>query len=337
MNSLSPSIVQFTPQLETVFEFMDVKKILSGPREDSKQNLYVCSQSGEIIKFNEKGEYSIILSLTGQPNCLAFDIHEDAESNNSSQKLGNKDEVIDNYFFTDIANSIIYYKKKENDKPEVLVRDYDGIPLKGPTSLSYNPEDNSIIFCDGGYFESTSLSTPTGSVYHVDLTEQTKTPILDKCLAYPSDIFYDGILGIGYIAETFSNRILRITENPQGTFHTSVFHVFDGRVGPTSLASDDLGNIYISRFEYQRYNKDGQPTVDGLISVLNKDGYLIGEIEVPKMSEITGMYIPRRVYDESKDMENLPKVDTFLYFTEKNFNGVKKIKLNNFISEIEKS
>ena len=152
-------------------------------------------------------------------------------------------------------------------------------------------------------------------------------------MAYPADIIFEGIIGTGYVAETFANRILKITENPQGIFHTSVFYVFNGRVGPTAITSDDQGNIYVARFEFQ--NKD--ETVNGLISVINKDGYLIGEMEVPKMSEITGMYIPKKFIDESKEMDNNIKTNVFLYFTEKNFNGVKKIKLNNFLADIEKS
>ena len=57
MNSLSQTIVRYKAKIETVFE-LPIKVSLSGPREDSKSNLYVCSHSGEIIKFNEKGEYS---------------------------------------------------------------------------------------------------------------------------------------------------------------------------------------------------------------------------------------------------------------------------------------
>ena len=72
--------------------------------------------------------------------------------------------------------------------------------------------------------------------------------------------------------------------------------------------------------EYQKENK----SVYGLISVINKDGYLVGELELPKMSEITGMFIPKKLIDESKEMDNNVKTNVFLYFTEKNFNGVKK-------------
>ncbi len=63
----------------------------------------------------------------------------------------------------------------------------------------------------------------------------------------------------------------------------------------------------------------------------------MGELELPKMSEITGMFIPKKLIEESKDMENNPKTNVYLYFTEKNFNGVKRIKLNSFINDIEKS
>ena len=118
MNTLSQTIVRYKAQVETVFE-LPIKAKLSGPREDSKSNLYVCSQAGEIIKFNENGDFSMILSLTGQPNCIAFDFHEDGANENSSKNINNKEEeTTDNYYFTDIANSVIYLKKTntENQK-----------------------------------------------------------------------------------------------------------------------------------------------------------------------------------------------------------------------------
>ena len=151
-------------------------------------------------------------------------------------------------------------------------------------------------------------------------------------MAYPADLIYEPIIGTGYIAETFANRILRITENPQGIFHTSVFYVFNGRVGPTAITLDDQGNIYVARYEYQKENN----SVNGLISVISKEGDLVGEIELPKMCEITGMFIPKKLNEDSKEMENNSKTNVYLYFTEKSFNGVKRIKLNSFISDIEK-
>ena len=81
----------------------------------------------------------------------------------------------------------------------------------------------------------------------------------------------------------------------------------------------------LEKYEYQKENK----SVNGIINVINKEGYLMGELELPKISEITGMFIPKKLIEESKEMENNPKINVYLYFTEKNFKGIKRIKLNN--------
>lgn len=56
---------------------------------------------------------------------------------------------------------------------------------------------------------------------------------------------------------------------------------------------------------------------------MNKEGNLVGELIISKMPEITGIFISSK----NKDI---------LYFTERNFNGVMRIKLSSFISEISK-
>ena len=136
-----------------------------------------------------------------------------------------------------------------------MVSEYEGIPFKGPTSLAYNTEDNILYIADTGPFGNISMSKPHGSVYLYDLREldglQMMRPLMFNCLSYPSAIIYDNNKGNLYIAETFTNRIIRLTQNPKGVYHASVFYQFSGRVGPTCLALDDLDNIYVGRFEFQ--------------------------------------------------------------------------------------
>ena len=228
-------------------------------------------------------------------------------------------------YFADVANAAVFFREQPTNEvksPEmqVLVKDYEGMPLKGPCSICFHKEENCLFVCDSGYFGTSSLNTPTGSVYLIDLDTRVCRSLLINCLSYPADLTFDDSTATAYLVETYSNRVLRLMENPNGVYHTSVFHQFYGRLGPTAIAIDALGNIYVARYEFQNSEKE----VDGLISVLNKDGYLVGELIIPKMPEITGMCIPSG-----------KKADT-LYFTEKSFNGILKVKLSQFAAEIDK-
>lgn len=229
----------------------------------------------------------------------------------------------DNLYFADVANAAVYFKEQLmiNKHPEmqILLKDYEGMPMKGPSSIDLDVEENSLLVCDTGYFGTTSLNSTSGSLFLVDLDSKISRPLLLNCLAYPADVFYEQNTKLTYVVETFTNRVIRLLQSPPGVYHSSVFHQFSGRVGPTSISIDELGNIYVARYEFQNSEKE----IDGVISVLNKDGYLVGELIIPKLPEITGMCISRS------------KADT-LYFTEKSLNGVSRIKLSQFAAEIDK-
>ncbi len=133
----------------------------------------------------------------------------------------------------------------------MLVKDYEDQDLKGPTALAYNKEDNILFIGDGRNFMETQLYPLEGSVYVIDLETRIMRPVLDKCLSYPADVLYDNKRGNLFIADTFCNRIIRLCQNPVGVYNASVFHQFNGRVGPTALAIDELGNVYVGRYEFQ--------------------------------------------------------------------------------------
>ena len=298
MNTISGgTFIKTKPKVEIVFE-METPVVLCNPREDNEGNMYVCSHAGEILKFSDDGEVSTFFTLGGMPNDIAFTQND--------------------IYFADISNGVIYEKKNGQNDIIVLLKSYEGSPMKGPSSIIANKTENFIIFSDSGYLGTTSLNTPNGSVYHIDLNNNIVNPILLNCLAHPSDIVYDEHSGVIYIAETFENRIIRVTQNPSGIFHSSVFHTFNGRIGPTALAIDELGNIYVSRYEFQ--NEEGKN--DGIISIINKEGVEVGELTIEGRSEINGMFIP-----QNKKKANV------LYFTDKNSSGVMKIKLSQIANE----
>ena len=45
------------------------------------------------------------------------------------------------------------------------------------------------------------------------------------------------------------NRVLRFFRRPEGVYHGSVFIQLSGGVGPSSLALDAQGALYIGQFE----------------------------------------------------------------------------------------
>jgi hypothetical protein len=47
-----------------------------------------------------------------------------------------------------------------------------------------------------------------------------------------------------------ANRVLRFVQRPAGVYHSSVFHQFSGRLGPSALAVDADGNLYVARYDF---------------------------------------------------------------------------------------
>lgn len=46
-----------------------------------------------------------------------------------------------------------------------------------------------------------------------------------------------------------ANRVLRFFQQPAGVYHASVFYQFTGGVGPSCLALDAHGNLYVGIYD----------------------------------------------------------------------------------------
>lgn len=95
---------------------------------------------------------------------------------------------------------------------------------------------NSLFFTDSGPLGESSLENPCGSLFVIDLTVSMLKPIIYGSLAHPAGLAMNAEGNILYVAETLKNRVLRVVVHSSGAFHTSVFHQFSGRLGPTALA-----------------------------------------------------------------------------------------------------
>ena len=324
MNTINSPIFHKKISPEKVFS-LENGITLANPREDSTGQLYVCNECGELLSFNEDGNYSTFLTLGGMPKCIAF-----GPSNNS-------------IYIADLMNKVVYEKPVEKDKEvNFIFKDYCGVSLKGPTSLVRSKDDDYIITTDAGHFGSSTINNTGGSIYLYDINNNVLKPIILNTLAYPCDIYHDKEDDIFYVCEMLNNRILRLVQNPKGVFHSSVFYTFNGKLGPSAITLDEIGNIYVARSDFFNGNKNN----NGIISIITKEGMLVGEIIVEGFSEINGLLIPRNYgKDENQNSignngnngnENDTLAGNVIYLTDKNFSGVLKIKLSLVSHDLEK-
>jgi sugar lactone lactonase YvrE len=77
-----------------------------------------------------------------------------------------------------------------------------------------------------------------------------------------------------YTAETYKNRILKTVIHSEGVYYTSVFYQFSGRFGPTAIAVDQNGLIYVARFDFTDVSEEG------IITILNKKGEVENNLSI---------------------------------------------------------
>ena len=119
------------------------------------------------------------------------------------------------------------------------------------------------------------------------------------------------------------NRVLRLKQNDDWIYITNIFYQFNGRIWPSSLAIDENGYLYVAKYEYSPVEFEGELEGDGLISVINKDGIMVGELSLQELLEITGLYIS-------------PKKRKNLYVPERNSTGIFRIKISIFTIDLDK-
>jgi sugar lactone lactonase YvrE len=190
-----------------------------------------------------------------------------------------------------------------------VIKDFDGNALKGPNSMILSEKNNALFFTDSGPLGETSLENASGSVFAIDLGVSMLKPVIYNKLAYPSGLAMSLDENVIYVSETYANRILRIVCHSSGVYHTSVFHQFSGRLGPTALAMHQSGRLYVARYDFNECSKNG------VISILNENGELEGELMVAECPEITGLYFSK-------------VQDDILYATESTTNSLLKIQVN---------
>jgi len=191
-----------------------------------------------------------------------------------------------------------------------VIKDFDGHALKGPNSMVLSEKNNLLFFTDSGPLGESSLESPCGSIFAIDLSVSMLKPVIFGKLAHPCGVALSPSENALFVAETLKNRILRVVIHSSGVYHTSVFHQFSGRLGPTAIAvSPATGQLYVARYDFSECSKNG------VISILNSEtGLCESELSVQDASEITGLFFSR-------------VQDDILYATESSTNSLLKIQV----------
>lgn len=226
------------------------------PTEDSEGNLYTVSTNGEVYQVTE-GQMNVKFSTGGQPTSLVFDAEGSA-------------------FIADMGYQAILSQTTTDNKVEIasVIKEFDGNPLKGPNSMILSEHNNMLFFTDSGPMGETTIDSPKGSIFAIDLAVSMLKPVLVDKLAHPCGIALSPDEKVLYTAETYQNRILKTVIHSEGVYYTSVFYQFSGRFGPTAIAIDRNGHIYVARFDFTDISEEG------IITILNENGEVLNNLSI---------------------------------------------------------
>jgi len=265
---------------------------LYSPTEDSEGNLFAVSTNGDVYQMTNEGHMEVAFSTGGQPAGLVFD------------QQGSS-------FIADMAHQAILSQTVTDMRIEItpVIKDFDGNSLKGPNSMVLSEKNNSLFFTDSGPLGETNLESAGGSVFAIDLGVSMLKPIIYAKLAHPCGLALSPDQKVLYVAETLMNRVLRVVIHSSGIYHTSVFHQFVGRLGPTAVAVSQDGKVYVARFDFTETSRNG------LIAILSDQGEALEELIVHDCAEITGLFFSR-------------EQDDILFATESSTNSLLKIQVS---------
>lgn len=240
---------------------------LCSPVVDSEGALFVLSTAsgGVMAQDGETGTLSEWANTGGQPAGAAF---------------GPKGAM----FLADLAHAAIVKWQKDGTQ-QVVVTEYEGKTLKGPSSVAFDGR-GTLYFTDSGALGETTLQSKKGSVFCITGPENSQIlrPLALECLAHPCGIAVSSRGTAVYVAEMMTNRILRFAQRPAGVYHVSVFCQLSGGVGPSCLALDETtGVLYVGMYDFAEVASAGT-----IVAIGTEDGREQGRYSVDG-PEITGL------------------------------------------------
>jgi sugar lactone lactonase YvrE len=263
---------------------------LCSPTFDKRGRLLVASSgSGEVHQVVMEGASTAmqtVVNTGGSPAALCVDVEGAV-------------------FVCDVAHQAVFRHGDDGQLAE-FVKEYEAKQFKGPSAVLLDSVGN-MFFCDSGPLGETTLQSPKGSIFLISADGQLLQPLVLEALADPCALALGLDERVIFVAEKMQNRLLRLVQRPTGVYHCSVFYQFSGGMGPSGMARDPQGNLYVTRYDFASVAKQG------CISVISPEGKLLQEIATPA-PELTGI--------------TMSPQQNALYVTEASTNTVYQIKLS---------
>lgn len=199
---------------------------------------YVSAGTGEVFRWQSPDTHTVVAFTGGEPFGAQFD---------SSDRL----------HVADCGHAAVL-RVDGSSQPGVLVKTYEECALRGPNGLAF-AADGSLFFTDSGPLGETTLERPQGSVYCIAPSPsggQVLRPLALECLAHPWGVAVSTCPDAVYVAETMRNRVLRLRARPNNAYHVSVFYQFAGGLGPSCIACDLSGTIYVGHYDFTGASPD---------------------------------------------------------------------------------
>ncbi|HNR41310.1 MAG TPA: SMP-30/gluconolactonase/LRE family protein [Bacteroidales bacterium] len=219
-----------------------------GPASDPRGNVYFTDQPNDrIMKWSTDDILSVFMQPSGRSNGMYFDrqgfLWSCADEKNEIWKIST-----------------------ENKKTEIISVRFNGKPMNGPNDLWVAP-DGGVYFTDPFYrrtwWDHSSMPQEKECVYYLSPDRKTLISVADD-LGRPNGIVGTPDGKILYVADIENNQTWSYTIKSDGTLSDK--KLFCG-LGSDGMTIDRKGNIYL--------------TGKG-VSVFDKRGRLIGNIEIPE-------------------------------------------------------
>lgn len=123
------------------------------------------------------------------------------------------------YYLSDLLRQSVISLSASDAAETELVNEYEGAPLLGPHSLLVSNSTGNIFFSDCGPFAETAASSAQGSLFVIDMQQQSIRSLALRCLSSPTGLAFANEERIIYLSETGRNRILRFYESKEGIYY----------------------------------------------------------------------------------------------------------------------